>query len=344
MAQQLTAVLREVLSLQTRDQHPGTSTMFAPELRVPSTTAVVPSPASIIKALPLPLIDRDDPGAVFLAGLGAADFEDQEVAIGATNLTSPEIQLRHVFVKTVSGRLGPATSALDQFETQFGGDWRTFWYRGLIALANGRPDEARTLFTAVYDALPGEAAPKLAIAACAELMQDFNAASQFYEIVWRTDHSYVSAAFGLARVNLEQGNRNAAVAVFDAVPETSTHHTSAQEAALRALLVHRVPGDLSGADLGVVDTRFAWLANRLDPEHLNRLALEVLDTALKQVEVRVPADVQPGQKLIGRSVTERDLRFGLEEKYRALARLAGDRTSRIDLVDLANSVRPRTLV
>jgi serine/threonine-protein kinase PknG len=346
MAQQLTAVLREVLSLQKGEQHPGASVMFAPELRVPSTTAVVPDPASIIKALPAPLIDREDPGAVFLAGLGAADLADQDVALSATTLVSvsPEIKLRQVLVNTALGHLDIATSMLDQFETQFGGDWRTFWYRGLIALTNGRPDEARTLFTAVYEALPGEAAPKLAIAACAELMHDYDVAAHFYEIVWRTDHSYVSAAFGLGRVHLEQGNRLGAMAAFDAVPETSTHHTAAKEAALRALLVHRVPGDLSGADIGVVDNRFAWLTARLDPEHVNRLALEVLDTALKQVEVRLPADVQPGQKLIGRLVTERELRFGLEEKYRALARLAGDRTSRIDLVDLANSVRPRTLV
>ena len=36
------------------------------------------------------------------------------------------------------------------------------------------------------------------------------------------------------------------------------------------------------------------------------------------------------------------LRSGLEQSYRALARLAPDQARRIELVDLANEVRPRT--
>jgi hypothetical protein len=36
------------------------------------------------------------------------------------------------------------------------------------------------------------------------------------------------------------------------------------------------------------------------------------------------------------------LRFGLESSYRARARLTFERGRRIQLVDLANSVRPRT--
>jgi serine/threonine-protein kinase PknG len=39
---------------------------------------------------------------------------------------------------------------------------------------------------------------------------------------------------------------------------------------------------------------------------------------------------------------ERDLRFGLEHSYRALARRAASRTERIRLVDAANRARPRT--
>ena len=344
MAQQLTAVLREVLSLETGEQHPGASTMFAPELRVPSTTAVAPAAAEIVKALPTPLIDRDDPGAPFLAGLGAADLADQVSALAATAINSPEIRLRLVLARTALGHLALATSDLDAFEAAYGGDWRTFWYRGLIALAGGLTLQARTLFAAVYDALPGEAAPKLALAACAELADDHAAAERFYATVWRTDHGFVSAAFGLARVHLRQGNRSAAVSAFASVPETSTHHTAAQEAALRAMLVARQPGDISGPEYADLDARYRLLADRLDPEHLNRLALEVLGTALQQAEFRAPLDLKPGQLLAGCAITARDLRFGLEAAYRSLARLAGDRTDRIALVDLANSVRPRTLV
>ena len=79
-------------------------------------------------------------------------------------------------------------------------------------------------------------------------------------MVWRTDHSYVSAAFGLARALLRSGQRDAAVRAFGAVPQTSTHHTAAAEAALRALLVDR-DRDLTGADLADIDARYA-LAGR----------------------------------------------------------------------------------
>ena len=37
------------------------------------------------------------------------------------------------------------------------------------------------------------------------------------------------------------------------------------------------------------------------------------------------------------------VRFGLERSYRALARLTPDEDRRIELVDLANAIRPRTL-
>ena len=47
-------------------------------------------------------------------------------------------------------------------------------------------------------------------------------------------------------------------------------------------------------------------------------------------------------RLLGHEPTEEALRSGLEQCYRALARLAPDQAQRIDLVDRANEVRPRT--
>ena len=199
------------------------------------------------------------------------------------------------------------------------------------------------MFGAVYDALPGEAAPKLALASVAELQGDFATAVRYYGTVWRTDHGYVSAAFGLARALRGAGERREAVAaVYGAVPETSTHHTAAQESALRGLLIGR-ERDLTASDLADIDGRYRWLAGRLDPERGNRLALDVFAATLGALAAG-PLPVPSGQKLLDRAVTERDLRFGMESAYRSLARLADDRGARIELVDLANSVRPRTLV
>ena len=65
--------------------------------------------------------------------------------------------------------------------------------------AGGEFDKAAADFNAVLAMLPGELAPKLAIAATAELRDARDDAARYYETVWRTDHSKVSAAFGLAR-------------------------------------------------------------------------------------------------------------------------------------------------
>ena len=50
----------------------------------------------------------------------------------------------------------------------------------------------------------------------------------------------------------------------------------------------------------------------------------------------------PELRLAGRALHERDLRAGLEQTYRDLARLAPDASARFALVDAANYVRPRT--
>jgi serine/threonine-protein kinase PknG len=47
-------------------------------------------------------------------------------------------------------------------------------------------------------------------------------------------------------------------------------------------------------------------------------------------------------RLLGCEPAEYPLRSGLEQSYRSLARLAPDQAQRIELVDRANEVRPRT--
>ncbi|MCW2939163.1 MAG: Serine/threonine protein kinase, partial [Actinomycetia bacterium] len=52
----------------------------------------------------------------------------------------------------------------------------------------------------------------------------------------------------------------------------------------------------------------------------------------------------PAGTVLGLPLAERELRFGLERSFRALARLAPRARERVVLVDRANSVRPRTVV
>jgi serine/threonine-protein kinase PknG len=216
-------------------------------------------------------------------------------------------------------------------------DWRVPWYRGLTALAAGRPAQAWADFDAVYDALPGELAPKLALAVTAEHTNRPIAAARYYDLVWRTDHSFVSAAFGLARVRLAAGEQAAAVAVLESVPETSSHHVSAQVAAVRARIGGGVP---SQSELITAASRLTQI--KLDAVRLSMLRAEVLERALEWV--RANQGSAGSVRVLDCPLTEPDLRFGLERTYRALARLTDSTPDRIALVDRANTIRPRTLV
>jgi len=71
------------------------------------------------------------------------------------------------------------------------------------------------------------------------------------------------------------------------------------------------------------------------------LTAEVLQAAL----ARATADGSVGSiQILGCDLTETGLRFGIERSYRSLARLADTRQRRFALVDLANAIRPRTLI
>jgi serine/threonine-protein kinase PknG len=219
-------------------------------------------------------------------------------------------------------------------------DWRPHWYRGLIALAGRSPKAARESFERVYDAVPGEVAPKLALAVSAEQEGDHFSAARFYELVWRTDHSYVSAAFGLARVYLAQGARTGAIEVLHSVPDTSSHHVAAQVAAIK-IKTNAAAAQIT--DIHDAAKRLERLA--LDAERRARLSAEVLEAAYGWVKAGKPgaAGTAATSKVLGCDLSERELRFGLERCYRALARLAGTSEQRHELVDRANSIRPRTL-
>ncbi len=91
-------------------------------------------------------------------------------------------------------------------------------------------------------------------------------------------------------------------------------------------------------DVAEAKGRLAHLA--LDEVRHQQLTLEVLRAALDWCTSGQPAG---GARILGYEPNARAVRFGLERTYRALARLTPDEARRIELVDLANAVRPRTL-
>ena len=406
MTEQLTGVLREVVSLQTGRARPSLSTLFGPEVRVtdtelfpkldgevsrlgsrvvraprkpaalaPATAPAAPpaiaagpppaaapaTPAGLVKtadapaaalALPVPRVDPSDPNAGFLAGLMTTAPAELLGALAAAPAPSTETRLRQVRAWLENGDTGTAHEALLKLEDERSDDWRVVWYRGVAALVTGDHEGAALAFDAIYDAFPGEPAPKLALGLCAEVLGQLDNAAEYYRLVWSTDPSYVSTAFGLARVQLATGDRGGAVRTLESVPESSIHYTAARVAAVRARLRGRTA---AAADVPFLDDLTAAAsqvealdAYGLDPARREQLSAEVLGCALDWIlsggQGSAPPPAAGGRTLLGSGLDERELRFGLERSYRTLARLARGGEERIDLVERANRYRPRTWV
>jgi hypothetical protein len=88
------------------------------------------------------------------------------------NRSSIEIPLRLVRASLEMGAPEDARKRVAELEPVLSGDWRLRWYSGQCALLEGEFDKAAADFNAVLATLPGELAPKLAIAATAELRGD----------------------------------------------------------------------------------------------------------------------------------------------------------------------------
>ncbi|MER8185368.1 tetratricopeptide repeat protein [Kitasatospora sp. NPDC094015] len=346
MADQLTGVLREVLSLGDGRPRPAASTLFGPELRlVDSELTEQPlDPAAAALALPLPRVDPGDPNAGFLAALTAGGPAEVLATLEAAPAPSVELRLRALRAHLELGEPSAAEQTLTELAEEHPDDWRVVWYRGLTALAAGRSEAAAESFDALYDAFPGEIAPKLALALCAELLGNAEDATEFYRLVGSTDRSYVSAAFGLARVRLAAGDRAGAVQALEAVPEASAHFTSARVGTVRARIRGRSAAEALGPELHRCSEQLGALG--LDARRREELAVEVLDTALGWVLAGKAGAAGPDadRKVLGHAPTERELRFALEHSYRVLARLTDRAETRIEMVERANRARPRTWV
>ncbi|MFI5577179.1 tetratricopeptide repeat protein [Streptomyces sp. NPDC051822] len=322
---------------------PGTAPSRGPGLG--ELLAPLDTPATAL-ALPVPRVDPGDPNAGFLAGLAAAAPGELLAALHAAPVASAELWLRTLRAQLELGDLPSAVRTLAGIEQRDPDDWRVVWYRGVTSLVTGDHEHAALAFDAVYDAFPGEPAPKLALGICAEVLGQLDNAAEYYRLVWATDPSFVSAAFGLARVRLAAGDRTGAVATLESVPEASIHYTAARVATVRARLRRRPAWEPLGADLTAAAAQVSALQGfGLDAVRREQLSVEVLGTALDWVLSGSPgAEPGGGALLLGSELDERGLRFGLERSYRVLARLAQRGEERIELVERANRFRPRTWV
>jgi serine/threonine-protein kinase PknG len=328
MADQLYGVLREVVAEQEGRPVPAPSKLF--------TAALRPRAGSPDwRALPHPQVSSDDPSAGYLATLAALSPEQLIAHLEAAPDRTVEVELRLAAARIETGDLDAAERGLAKIEADDPWEWRVGWYRGIAELARGRPDRARAGFEAVYHAIPGELAPKLALALAYESAGEAGRAACWFDIVSRTDPSVTVASFGLARCRRQLGDREGALMAYERVPESSSDYLDAQTECIRALISG--DGDLESL------LRAGYILDGLaiEGEKRERLTADLLEAALRLRLNGGPAADEEA-RLAGHRLSEHDLRTGLERSYRALARRAGSRADRIELVDAANRTRPRT--
>jgi serine/threonine-protein kinase PknG len=359
MSGQLLGVLREVVARDSGTPRPGLSTIFSRsratfgvDLLVAHTDVYLDgrlhseklTAKEIVTALPVPLVDPADVAAPVLSATvlsqpvqtldslraarhGTLDSEGIDIT------QSVELPLMEVRALLDLGDVAKATRKLDELAERAGWQWRLIWFRGVAELLTADYDSATKHFTEVLETFPGELAPKLALAATAELAGHPDEL-KFYETVWSTDNNVISAGFGLARAKSAEGDREGAVQTLDAVPATSRHFTTARLTSAVALLSGRSMDELTEGQIRDAARRVEALPDT-EPRVLQIRAL-VLGTALDWIG----GNKASTNHILGFPFTKHGLQLGVEASLRGLARVAPTRLHRYALVDLANAVRP----
>lgn len=396
---QLYGVLREYLAVRYGRQYPAQHSLFSPQRSTYGTKHVVfrtdqlidgiersvrITAPEIVAALPVPLLDRDDPGAIMISGSSYTEpseaLETMRQAMAQDEFReSKEIPLGVVRSLLDLGFTSEAREWLTTLEPRLGSDWRFQWYSGITSLLLDDYPTAQTDFNQVFSLLPGESAAKLARAAvCEMLLQQQGLASEsllepenaiaaaslksnimgtfngiwnnltqeprslrfkalyLYALIWATNPTTVSSAFGLARQLMAENQVELAVKALDRVPQSSRHHRMAQ---LTAIL-HLLSGDLS-------ESRVRRAARRLEEIPTNeprfqQIRIAVLNAGLTWLRESNLKESASSNDLFDYPFSQEGLRTGLAESLRILARSTTHAHHRYQLVDMANKVRPTT--
>lgn len=361
MSSQLLGVLREAVAADTGAPRPGLSTVFTRtrstfgvDLLVAHTDVYLDglvhaeklTAPEIVTALPVPLVDPTDVAATVLSAtvlsqpvqtldsLRAArhdslNSDDVDLSI------SVELTLMEVRALLDLGDVAKASRKLELLAERVGWRWRLVWFKGVAELLTGDYHTATKHFAEVLGTFPGELAPKLALAATAELAGTSDE-RPFYETVWHTDNNIISAGFGLARAQSVEGDRAGAVQTLDQVPVGSRHFTTARLTSAVTLLSGRSAHELTEEQIREAARRVESLPDT-EPRVLQIRAL-VLGTAMDWIAAN---EASPAP-ILGFPFTDHGLRLGVEASLRSLARVATSQAHRYALVDLANEVRPIT--
>ena len=293
-------------------------------------------------------MDREDAAAGVILAAGAVGDPARRLALFERALvsqaTSLELQLRRIDELVTLGRFEDAEAGLAIVQKTHPEDWRLAWYRGRALLAQGKTQETLQAFETILGEMPGELAPRQAVARAYEAHGDLDSAIRYYDAVSKADASFTSAAFGLARCLERKNDRAGAADAYRRVPSASARYVQAQMALAKLLLgggnvaQQRTPATL--AELAGASDAVEAVAGQLDGIELHELRAHLLWTAAAFVE---NGGDGKDARILGLAMKPRMLRRAAEDELRRCARLSGSDEDRLRWVDEANRVRPADL-
>lgn len=325
---QVLGVLREVVSRERGGtaQTAASSMLF----HAPETARALDEAGQLPRLKP----DTSDPQWSWLSMVAPDDPERRLQVLESAPESTPEVWLARAHAALELGRVHLARDHAQRLLADDPWEWRALWVDGLAAVEVGDWNAAKAAFNAVHQQVPGELAPKLALAFACEHGGLPQVAEGLYLTCIATDATYVApAAFGVARVRAERGDTAGATAALDLVPQTSRGYTESRRQRAEVLLA----GD--GRDLTTLDEAMRTIDKAaVDNRQRNQFAVRILDQALELVTSGSVS--APDARIGDHPATEPGIRSGMEAALRALARDSSDLTERVGLVNRANAVRP----
>ena len=179
------------------------------------------------------------------------------------------------------GDVAKATRKLDDLAERVGWRWRLVWFRAVSEMLTADYDSATKHFTEVLDTLPGELAPKLALAATAELARHRRRAHVLQDGVEHRQRRHLRGLRAGPRAVGGRAARRRGAARSTRCPPTSRHFTTARLTSAVTLLSGRSISEITEQQIrdaarrveALPDTRAAGAADpRAGAGHRDGLA------------------------------------------------------------------------
>ncbi|HMC03576.1 MAG TPA: tetratricopeptide repeat protein [Cellulomonadaceae bacterium] len=327
---QLLGVLREVVGSMHSGiaQTSATSLLFDP----PAVTGDTFDWTQLPKLKP----DTTDPQYAWLSAINYTDPVERLSALDSAPQATAEVLLAKAMAALEMDNQRLVRQYVNELLAADPWEWRAVWVSGVVAMKLGDWRTAQSSFNAVYGQVPGELAPKIALAVACEQGGEPAIAENLYLICASTDANYVTpAAFGLARLRAQRRDLQGTLDALDMVPSTSRGYLESRRLEAEHLL---------GFGAGLPDLQRAMTAThnaRLDALTQARIDVDIYERALEVVTTK---GAQATTTIGAVPATPVALRDRLETAYRRLAVLEPESPVRVQLVEKANRTRKWSLL